>query len=254
VNVSVRRPARSLGTRCEIKNVNSFRFIMQAIEYEARRQVEILEDGGKITQETRLFDPGRGETRSMRSKEEAHDYRYFPDPDLLPWCWRRPGSRRSGARCPSCRPARRKRFAEQYGLTPYDAGVLTAEDERAAFFEQAAKGRNAKLVANWTVNDLLGRLSAEGRRSATARSAGGDRRAWWLIEDGPSRSRSPGRCSIACGPGREAPARSSSARAWSRSATPGALEAARDKLIAANPDKRRRSRPSLKPSAGSWAR
>jgi aspartyl-tRNA(Asn)/glutamyl-tRNA(Gln) amidotransferase subunit B len=140
VNVSVRKPGAELGTRCEIKNVNSFRFIMQAIEYEARRQIEILEDGGQITQETRLFDPGRGETRSMRSKEEAHDYRYFPDPDLLPLVLEEAWIEEIRASLPELPAARKRRFAEQYGLTAYDAGVLTAEDERAAFFEQAAAG------------------------------------------------------------------------------------------------------------------
>jgi aspartyl-tRNA(Asn)/glutamyl-tRNA(Gln) amidotransferase subunit B len=163
VNVSVRKPGAELGTRCEIKNVNSFRFMQQAIEYEARRQIEIIEDGGKIDQETRLFDPVKGETRAMRSKEEAHDYRYFPDPDLLPLeieeAWIE-GIRRS---LPELPDDKRHRFMSQYGLSAYDAGVLISEQARADFFEQAAKGRDAKLVANWTTNELLGRLAKDGR-------------------------------------------------------------------------------------------
>jgi aspartyl-tRNA(Asn)/glutamyl-tRNA(Gln) amidotransferase subunit B len=162
VNVSVRRPGEALGTRCEIKNVNSYRFIQQAIEYEARRQIEILEDGGKIDQETRLFDPTKGETRSMRSKEEAHDYRYFPDPDLLPLELDPAWVREIEASLPELPDAKKARFQSQYGLSAYDAGVLIAEQARADFFETAAKGRDAKLVANWTTNELMARLSKDG--------------------------------------------------------------------------------------------
>ena len=163
VNVSVRKPGEGLGTRCEIKNVNSFRFMQQAIEYEARRQIEILEDGGKIDQETRLFDPVKGETRSMRSKEEAHDYRYFPDPDLLPLVIEEAWIEDIRRSLPELPDEKRRRFMSGYGLSAYDAGVLVAEKARADFFEQAAKGRDAKLVANWTINDLMGRLSKDGR-------------------------------------------------------------------------------------------
>src|SRR5215472_12363399 len=134
VNVSVRRPGEPLGTRCEIKNVNSIRFIGQAIEYEARRQIEILEDGGTIEQETRLFDPGRGETRSMRSKEEAHDYRYFPDPDLLPLELTPAYVEALKAALPELPDEKRARFARDFGLSPYDAGVLASEREVAEFF------------------------------------------------------------------------------------------------------------------------
>jgi aspartyl-tRNA(Asn)/glutamyl-tRNA(Gln) amidotransferase subunit B len=162
VNVSVRRPGEPLGTRCEIKNVNSIRFIGQAIDVEARRQIDILEDGGVIHQETRLFDPGKGETRSMRSKEEAHDYRYFPDPDLLPLEFDQAYVEKLAAELPELPDAKRTRFIEQYGLPPYDAGVLVAERASADFFEETAKGRDPKLAANWVINELFGRLHKEG--------------------------------------------------------------------------------------------
>jgi aspartyl-tRNA(Asn)/glutamyl-tRNA(Gln) amidotransferase subunit B len=162
VNVSVRRPGEGLGTRCEIKNVNSYRFIQQAIEYEARRQIEILEDGGHIHQETRLFDPVKGETRSMRSKEDAHDYRYFPDPDLLPLVLDPAWVKAIEASLPELPDTKKARFQEQYGLTAYDAGVLISEQARADYYEAAAAGRDAKLVANWVTNDLAARLTAAG--------------------------------------------------------------------------------------------
>jgi aspartyl-tRNA(Asn)/glutamyl-tRNA(Gln) amidotransferase subunit B len=162
VNVSVRRPGEGLGTRCEIKNVNSYRFIQQAIEYEARRQIEILEDGGRIDQETRLFDPVKGETRSMRSKEDAHDYRYFPDPDLLPLELDPAWVKAIEDSLPELPDAKKARFQSQYGLTAYDAGVLISEQARADYYEAAAAGRDAKLVANWVTNDLAARLTAAG--------------------------------------------------------------------------------------------
>ncbi|ARN82639.1 Asp-tRNA(Asn)/Glu-tRNA(Gln) amidotransferase subunit GatB [Methylocystis bryophila] len=162
VNVSVRRPGEPLGTRCEIKNVNSIRFIGQAIDVEARRQIGVLEDGGSIRQETRLFDPGKGETRAMRSKEEAHDYRYFPDPDLLPLEFDQAYVDALAEGLPELPDAKRARFISDYGLTPYDAGVLVMERASADFFEAAAKGRDAKLVANWVINELFGRLNKEG--------------------------------------------------------------------------------------------
>ena len=162
VNVSVRRPGEGFGTRCEIKNVNSYRFIQQAIEYEARRQIEILEDGGKIDQETRLFDPGKGETRSMRSKEEAHDYRYFPDPDLLPLELDPAWVEDIEAGLPELPDAKKARLQSQYGLSAYDAGVLVSDQARADFYEAAAKGRDAKLTSNWVTNDLAAKLTAAG--------------------------------------------------------------------------------------------
>src|SRR5690606_24809659 len=145
VNVSVRRPGEPFGTRCEIKNVNSIRFIGQAIDYEARRQIDILEEGGTINQETRLFDPGKGETRSMRSKEEAHDYRYFPDPDLLPLELEQSYVDELAKHLPELPDEKRARFIKDYGLSAYDATVLVAERENADYFESVAKGRDGKL-------------------------------------------------------------------------------------------------------------
>jgi aspartyl-tRNA(Asn)/glutamyl-tRNA(Gln) amidotransferase subunit B len=163
VNVSVRKPGAPLGTRCEIKNVNSIRFIGQAIEHEARRQIEILEEGGAIKQETRLFDAKTGETRSMRSKEEAHDYRYFPDPDLLPLELTQDFVDGLKVGLPELPDAKRARFIETYGLTGYDADVLVGEREAADYFEAVAKGRDAKQAANWVINELFGRLNKERR-------------------------------------------------------------------------------------------
>src|ERR1035438_6689093 len=163
VNVSVRRPGEALGTRCEIKNVNSIRFIGQAIEFEARRQIEIIENGGTIDQETRLFDAGKGETRSMRSKEEAHDYRYFPDPDLLPLEVTQSYVEELKSHLPELPDEKKARFVRDFALSAYDAGVLVAERETADYFEAVAKGRDAKLAANWVINELFGRLNKEGK-------------------------------------------------------------------------------------------
>jgi aspartyl-tRNA(Asn)/glutamyl-tRNA(Gln) amidotransferase subunit B len=167
VNVSVRKPGGPLGTRCEIKNMNSITFIGQAIEYEARRQIEIIEDGGSIDQETRLFDPNKGETRSMRSKEEAHDYRYFPDPDLLPLEFSQAFVDDLKAQLPELPDEKKSRFITGFGLSPYDASVLVAERESAEFYETvlsglADKARDGKLAANWVINELFGRLNKEG--------------------------------------------------------------------------------------------
>ncbi|QFU16248.1 Asp-tRNA(Asn)/Glu-tRNA(Gln) amidotransferase subunit GatB [Microvirga thermotolerans] len=168
VNVSVRRPGEPFGTRCEIKNVNSIRFIGQAIEVEARRQIGILEDGGVIEQETRLFDPGRGETRSMRSKEEAHDYRYFPDPDLLPLEFDQAYVDELARHLPELPDEKKARFMADYGLPAYDAGVLVAERASADFYEAVAKGRDGKAAANWVINELFGRLNKEGKDIASS--------------------------------------------------------------------------------------
>src|SRR5262245_17624649 len=173
VNVSVRRPGDPLGTRCEIKNVNSIRFIGQAIEYEARRQIEVLEDGGVIDQETRLYDAGRNETRSMRNKEEAHDYRYFPDPDLLPLELSEAyidGLRRDLPELPDDKKAR---FMSAFGLAAYDADVLVAEKDSEDFFEAVVTRpdgttRDAKASANWVLNELFGRLNKEGLTIASS--------------------------------------------------------------------------------------
>src|SRR4051812_44580125 len=168
VNVSVRRPGEPLGTRCEIKNLNSIAFIGQAIETEARRQIAILEEGGRINQETRLFDPGRGETRSMRSKEEAHDYRYFPDPDLLPLEFDQAYVDALAAHLPELPDEKKARFIRDFGLSAYDADVLVAERATAEFFEAVAKGRDAKAAANWVINELTGRLNKEGKDIAAS--------------------------------------------------------------------------------------
>ncbi len=163
VNVSVRRPGEPFGTRCEIKNVNSIRFIGQAVDCEARRQIEILEDGGRIDQETRLFDPEKNETRSMRSKEEAHDYRYFPDPDLLPLEFDAAYVDALEAQLPELPDAKKQRFVADYGLSAYDADVLVSERSIADYFESVAKGRDAKSAANWVINELFGRLNKVGQ-------------------------------------------------------------------------------------------
>lgn len=173
VNVSVCRPGQyekyqatqdfsHLGTRCELKNMNSMRFIQMAIDYEARRQIAILEDGGTIVQETRLYDPDKNETRSMRSKEEAHDYRYFPDPDLLPLEIEQAWVDDIAATMPELPDAKKARFMGDFGLTDYDANVLTAELDAAGFFEDVAEGRDGKQAANWVINELFGRLNKEG--------------------------------------------------------------------------------------------
>lgn len=168
VNVSVRKPGDALGTRCEIKNVNSIRFVKQAIEYEARRQVEVIEGGGKIIQETRLFDPGRGETRSLRSKEDAQDYRYFPDPDLLPLIFTQDYVDQIRATLPELPDARKSRYIKDFGLSPYDAGVLTAERATAEFFETVAKGRDPKQAANLVTGDFFAMLNRRGATIETS--------------------------------------------------------------------------------------
>jgi aspartyl-tRNA(Asn)/glutamyl-tRNA(Gln) amidotransferase subunit B len=172
VNVSVRKPGAPFGTRCEIKNVNSIRFIGQAIEVEARRQIGIIEDGGIIEQETRLYDPGRGETRSMRSKEDAHDYRYFPDPDLLPLEFDDAFVEALKAQLPELPDEKKARFLRDYGLSAYDAAILSAERETAAYFEEAAlhegKTRDAKAVANWIMGDLSAYANAHNLSVAEA--------------------------------------------------------------------------------------
>ncbi len=172
-NVSVRRPGEPFGTRCEIKNVNSIRFIGQAIDYEARRQIGILEDGGSIEQETRLYDPNKGETRSMRSKEEAHDYRYFPDPDLLPLELSEALVEELKASLPELPDDKKARFVSAFGLSDYDAAVLVAERESAEFYEAVIDGlkdkaRDGKLAANWVINELFGRLNKEGQDIAAS--------------------------------------------------------------------------------------
>lgn len=252
VNVSVRRPGDALGTRCEIKNVNSIRFIGQAIDVEARRQIGILEDGGAIEQETRLFDPGKGETRSMRSKEEAHDYRYFPDPDLLPLEFDQAYVDTLKAELPELPDAKRARFIEDYGLPPYDAGVLVMERASADYFEDMiGDGANPKAAANWLINEYFGRLNKEGLTisagpiSAQANSA---------IVQMISSNEISGKIAkdlieiVWANPGD--PREIVEARGMKQVTDTGAIEAAVDAVIAANPDKVEQAK--AKPTMLGW--
>ena len=251
VNVSVRKPGAALGTRCEIKNVNSIRFIGQAIEVEARRQIDIIEDGGKIDQETRLFDPGRGETRSMRSKEEAHDYRYFPDPDLLPLEFEQAYVDDLKQHLPELPDEKRARFVKDYGLSVYDATVLVAERENAAYFEDVAKGRDGKTAANWVINELFGRLNKEGldiaQSPVSSAQLGGlvD-----LITSGTISGKiAKDLFEIVCTEGGD-PAAIVEARGMKQVTDTGAIEKAVDDIIAANPDKVEQAK--AKPSMLGW--
>jgi aspartyl-tRNA(Asn)/glutamyl-tRNA(Gln) amidotransferase subunit B len=251
VNVSVRRPGGDLGTRCEIKNVNSFRFIEQAIEYEARRQIEIVEDGGTIAQETRLFDPNKGETRSMRSKEDAQDYRYFPDPDLLPLVLDPAWVKAIQDSLPELPDDKRRRLMSQYGLSPYDAGVLIIEGARADFFEAAAKGRDAKLTANWVANELLGHLAKDGLEItdspiSTADIAG----LVQLIEEEVISSKIARDVFEHMWAGEGSAAAIVEARGLRQVSDTGALESIVDKLIAANPGQAEAVK--TKPQAIGW--
>jgi aspartyl-tRNA(Asn)/glutamyl-tRNA(Gln) amidotransferase subunit B len=238
VNVSVRKPGDPLGTRCEIKNVNSMRYIQQAIVYEARRQVEILEDGGVIEQETRLFDAGKGETRSMRSKEDAHDYRYFPDPDLLPLVLDAAWVKEIEATLPELPDAKRARLQSQYGLSAYDAGVLVSDAERAAYFERAAVGRDAKLVANFVTNELLSRLSKDGLEFDQSPIPSDDIASLVeLIETDVISSKIAKEVFDRMWAGEGRPAEIVEAQGLRQVTDTGAIEAAIDEIIAANPDK-----------------
>ena len=251
VNVSVRKPGADLGTRCEIKNVNSIRFIGQAIEYEARRQIDIIEDGGKINQETRLFDNAKGETRSMRSKEEAHDYRYFPDPDLLPLEFSQAFVDDLKSALPELPDEKKARFLKVYGLSNYDANVLVAEKENADYFEAVAKGRDGKTAANWVINELFGRLNKEGKTIATspvsAAQLGG-------IVDLLANSTISGKLAkdlfeIVWTEGGD-PAEIVEKRGMKQVTDMGAIEKAVDAIIAANPDKVEQVK--LKPTMLGW--
>ena len=251
VNVSVRRPGEPLGTRCEIKNVNSIRFIGQAVEVEARRQIAILEDGGTIDQETRLYDPGKGETRSMRSKEEAHDYRYFPDPDLLPLEFDAAYVDALKAGLPELPDAKKARFISQYGLSPYDASVLAAEREQADYFEAVAEGRDGKAAANWVINELFGRLNKEGldvtSSPVSAAQLGGivD-----LIGEGVISGKiAKDLFEIVWTEGGD-PRQIVEARGMKQVTDTGAIEKVVDEVIAANPDKAEQAR--AKPTMAGW--
>jgi aspartyl-tRNA(Asn)/glutamyl-tRNA(Gln) amidotransferase subunit B len=251
VNVSVRRPGEPLGTRCEIKNVNSIRFIGQAIEYEARRQIGILEDGGKINQETRLFDPGKGETRSMRSKEEAHDYRYFPDPDLLPLEFSQAFVDDLKQGLPELPDEKKARFIADYGVTSYDAGVLVAERAGADYFEAVAKGRDGKAAANWVINELFGRLNKDGKDvTASPVSAAQLGAIVDLIGEGTiSGKLAKDLFEIVWTEGGD-PKAIVEQRGMKQVTDTGAIEAAVDAVIAANPDKVEQAK--AKPTMIGW--
>jgi aspartyl-tRNA(Asn)/glutamyl-tRNA(Gln) amidotransferase subunit B len=251
VNVSVRRPGEPFGTRCEIKNVNSIRFIGQAIEVEARRQIAIIEDGGAIEQETRLYDPGRGETRSMRSKEEAHDYRYFPDPDLLPLEFDQSYVDALARELPELPDAKKARFVADYGLTSYDAGVLVAERASADYFEAVARGRDGKAAANWVINELFGRLNKEGKDIAGSPVSSDQLGAIVdLIADKTISGKiAKDLFEIVWSEGGD-PRRIVEERGLRQVTDTGAIEAAVDEVIAANPDKVEQVR--AKPSMLGW--
>ncbi len=253
VNVSVRKPGEPFGTRCEIKNVNSIRFIGQAIEYEARRQIGILEDGGSIDQETRLYDPGKGETRSMRSKEEAHDYRYFPDPDLLPLEFSQAYVDALKAELPELPDQKKRRFIGAFGLTPYDASVLVGERESADFYESVLaalddKARDGKLAANWVINELFGRLNKEGKDiSASPVSAEQLAAIVNLIGEGTISGKiAKDLFEIVWQEGGD-PRQLVEARGMKQVTDMGAIEKVVDDIIAANPDKvtQARAKPAL---------
>ena len=264
VNVSVCKPGdyerfretgdfSVLGTRCEIKNMNSMRFIQQAIDYEARRQIAILEDGGSVDQETRLYDPSKGETRSMRSKEEAHDYRYFPDPDLLPLEIDEAYVARVRDSLPELPDAKKLRFVTSYGMTEYDASVLTAEHENAAFFEAVAEGRDGKTAANWVINELFGRLNKEGHAIAdspvSAKQLGGviD----LVTSDAISGKGGKDVLDLLWSEEKGAdPAELVERKGMKQVSDTGAIEAAVDEVIAANPEKVAQAKE--KPSLAGW--
>ncbi len=251
VNVSVRKPGGEFGTRCEIKNVNSIRFIGQAIEAEAQRQIAILEDGGKIDQETRLFDPVKGETRSMRSKEEAHDYRYFPDPDLLPLEFDQAYVDALAKHLPELPDQKKERFVSGMGLSVYDASVLVAEKAVADFFEKVADGRDGKMAANWVINDLLGALNKSGKTlEETPVSAAQLGAIIDLIKDGTISGKiAKDLFEIVWTEGGD-PRDLVESRGLKQVTDTGAIEKAVDDVIAANPDKVEQAR--AKPTLAGW--
>ncbi|QDL91365.1 Asp-tRNA(Asn)/Glu-tRNA(Gln) amidotransferase subunit GatB [Paroceanicella profunda] len=240
-----------LGTRCEIKNMNSMRFIQAAIDYEARRQIAILEDGGSVDQETRLYDPNKGETRSMRSKEEAHDYRYFPDPDLLPLTFGQDWVDSIAATLPELPDAKKARFVLDFGVTEYDAGVLTADTVNAAFFEEVARGRDGKQAANWVINELFGRLNKEGIAvSASPVSAAQLGGIIDLIAAGDISGKiAKDLFEIVWAEGGD-PKELVESRGMKQVTDTGAIEAAVVEVIAANPEKAEQAK--AKPSMAGW--
>ncbi len=238
VNVSVRHAGEDFRTRCEVKNVNSVRFVMQAIEAEARRQVEVWESGGEVHQETRLFDPARGETRSLRSKEDAHDYRYFPDPDLLPLVLDAAWVEDLRAALPELPDAKRARFVAEYGLPAYDAGVLVAEQTTAAFFETVARGRDARLAANWITGDFFAALNRTGRTIETSPVSAANLGALLdLMADSTINGRIAKEVFEAMVETGAAPGDIVEQRGLRQVTDTGAIDAAVDAVLAANPDK-----------------
>ena len=238
VNVSVRKAGEPFRTRCEVKNVNSIRFVMQAVEAEARRQVQLWESGGTVDQETRLFDAGRGQTRSMRSKEDAHDYRYFPDPDLLPLVLDEAWVEGLRAGLPELPDAKRARFMRDYGLNAYDSGVLVAETETAAYFEGVAAGRDAKQAANWIIGDLFAALNRTGRGiDDSPVSAAHLGRLLDLLADDTINGRIAKEVFEAMVETGDDPAAIVDARGLRQVVDTGAIDAAVDKVLAANADK-----------------
>ena len=238
VNVSVRQKGEPFRTRCEVKNVNSIRFVMQAVEAEAKRQVAVWESGGEVVQETRLYDSSRGETRSMRSKEDAHDYRYFPDPDLLPLVLEPEWVDGLRAGLPELPDAKRARFVAEYALSPYDSGVLVAEQATAEFFETVARGRDAKAAANWVMGDLFGALNRTGRTiedSPVSAAALGEMLD--LMADGTINGRIAKDVFEAMVETGEGPGAIVEARGLRQVTDTGAIDNAVEAVIAANPDK-----------------
>ncbi|WP_157014825.1 Asp-tRNA(Asn)/Glu-tRNA(Gln) amidotransferase subunit GatB [Mesorhizobium xinjiangense] len=251
VNVSVRKPGGDFGTRCEMKNINSIRFIGQAIDYEARRQIAILEDGGTIAQETRLFDPAKGETRSMRSKEEAHDYRYFPDPDLLPLEFDQAYVDALAVDLPELPDEIKKRLVAELGLSAYDASIIVSDKAIADFFWQVAAGRDGKAAANWVINDLLGALNRTGKTiEETPVSAAQLGAVIDLIKDGTISGKiAKDLFEIVWNEGGD-PKELVESRGLKQVTDTGAIEKAVDEVIAANPDKVEQAR--AKPTLAGW--
>ncbi len=238
VNVSVRKPGEDFRTRCEIKNVNSVRFVMHAVEAEAQRQIAVWESGGVVSQETRLYDPARGETRSMRSKEDAHDYRYFPEPDLLPLVLDEAWVAGLKAKLPELPDDKRRRFCEQYGIPFYDAGVLVAEQAIADFYETVAKGRDARLAANWITGDFFAALNRTGTTLETSPvSAASLGELIDLISDKTINGRIAKDVFEAMVETGRRPSDIVEEKGLKQVTDTGAIEAAVDAVLAANPDK-----------------
>ncbi len=238
VNVSVRKTGEAFRTRCEVKNVNSIRFVMQAIEAEALRQIDVWESGATVQQETRLFDPARGETRSMRSKEDAHDYRYFPEPDLLPLVLDQAWIETLRAQLPELPDAKRARLIRDYGLTPYEAAIFVQEQATADFFENVARGRDAKQVANWMLGDFFAGLNRTGKTIETSPVREADLGALLdLMSDATINGKIAKEVLEIMVDTGEKPAAIVESRGLRQVTDTGAIDAAIDQVIAAHPDK-----------------